>query len=191
MKEKVRKIFNYISIFVVATLVLPVSVFASPKASPNQAESATIPAVQLVKVVSVQSMQSVVLPASSVTKIASCSVKNIVSLDWVQGAGAINLNEPASCFAITPAHLPAPFSLSVTSAHPAGAIVVARRVDMFNTPALASQPLGSGSALPIMVFTAFGILAFEQKKSFRKNGLPLLVNIKKNLTVYELRVLRC
>jgi hypothetical protein len=191
LKEKVKKIFNYISIFVATTLVLPVSVFASPKASPNQAESATVSAVQLVKVISVQPTQSVVLPASSVTKIAPCSVKNIVSPNWVQGAGAINLNQPASCFAITPAHLPAPFSLSVTSAHPVGTIVVARRVDMFNTPALASQPLSSGSALPIMVFTAFDILAFEQKKSFNKIGISVSEGFKKILTVYQLQVIRC
>lgn len=186
-----RKIFKFISVSVLISLVLPAGVFASPKGPEGRGDTAAAPTVQLVKVISVQTAQSVVLPVSSAIKIASCYVKNMAGSNWVQDAGAINLNQPASCFALTPEHLPEPFSLSVTSAHPAGTIIVTRRVDIFNTPVLASQPLGTGSALPIMVFTVFGILAFEQKKSLRKNKISLPVNIKKILTVYELRVLRC
>jgi hypothetical protein len=166
-------------------------VFASPKNVPSPAETATVSAVQLVNVVTVTSTQTIVTQPSLVFKSTACSAGTAAGGDLVQGAGAINLNQPASCFSLSSVQLAAAASLAVVAIHSAVKIVVASHVDILALPSLIPQPFSQSGALPIMVFAAFGVLVFEEKKAFQKIIISFSQGFKKILTIYQLQVIRC
>lgn len=186
-----RKFLRITSFLIIASLAVPAGVFALPKNVQSSAKTAAVSAIQLVKVVAALPAQTVVPQAQSASAVTACSVKIAANANLVQNAGAVNLNQPASCFSLAPAQLAAAASLAVAQLLLAATVVVVNHSSFFETPFFAPSPLGPGSALPALVFAALTVILFEERKSIQKAATRLLGNFIQSLTLHQLRVLRC
>jgi hypothetical protein len=190
-RKKLKRFSKIISLFILLSLILPVGVFAREKGLFEQPKQLKAPSVQAVKVISLTPTASVVPQANNRQSSTSCSLSSNLPSNLLQNAGAINLNQPASCFTLAHAQLTAVAKLFVVAPPALAAIVVVAHDYIFQTPTLAPQPMATTSSLPIAIFVALVIFVFEDNKFFKKIGIIASESFKKSLTVYELQVIRC
>lgn len=186
-----QKIWKILTVFIVLSLALPGGIFASiqnPQASDPQA---TVAAMQLVRVVSVQPSQTVVAEGLASYKNSACSLNPSASSNLLQKAESFNLNQPASCFVLAayrPAALP---ELTVTFARQTAAVVVSSHNSIAEDPSFQPLPLSKDSALPILVFTALGVILYEKKKAVKSLVFRVFVNLNSRIILNRFMVLRC
>jgi hypothetical protein len=185
----VKRIWEIITFFIIVSLVLPVGVFAAPITGPSRASAPVAVTPQIVKVVAAIPRQTV-LPQSSA--VSACSSAASVSEGLVQNFGAVNLNQPASCFKLVPASkfaaLPA---LAVVSMRQAAVVVLQNQNRISKSPLLAPEPQTRDMALPVLVFAASALVVFEEKKSVQKAAVRLSEYFIQSLTLHQLGILRC
>ena len=109
----------------------------------------------------------------------------------INNAGAINLNQPASCFSFVPARVEAPSSLAVVLMHQFATVVAPSQNRVAELPSFMPKPAVQDTALPSLVFIASAAVVFEQRKSIQKTAARFLGNIAQGLTLHQLGVLRC
>lgn len=186
-----NRISRIILLFIGFSLVLPTGVFASPVSSKSTPQPALSASAQLVKVVTIAPTQTVSVAARATSGQTSCAAA-VQKDDLVQDAGAINFNQPSSCFSLVPARpAAAAAELSVVPLRQAVKIVVENHLNISEIPSLTPPPLSRSNALPAIGFAAIGALAVEYKKYFRKSSVAVQAVIKSTLTVYQLQIMRC
>jgi hypothetical protein len=185
----VQRIWKIFSFFIIFSLVVPAGVFAGSLSVPDPAPKSAVAATQIIRVASVNPKQTVI-PQSSLA--SRCSAAISASASLVQNFGAINLNQPASCFKLVRdpklAALPA---LTVVAMHPFARIIVSNQNRIAESPLFVPISAGQNAALPVLVFAAASVILFEEKKSIQKAAIRLSKRIIQSLNIHQLGVLRC
>ena len=166
--------------------------------SKNQASDNSISVTKTIPVVTAKPDQIVIAatPAGGKNILASsCQISAQATGVLLQGSFAVNLNQPASCFSLTPAHLAvsaAPLAvLPLAQAQPK--VVVLVTPPMFSSPDFSTTPASPFvPVLPLAVY-GFAILAFSKRRSLKQSFLKLTNNSQGELplTLHQLMMLRC
>ena len=190
-QEKVKQIWNIISVFVITLLAVPTGVFAAPQSFLYDSAGAGIPMAQVVKVVRVQTRQKVAFRQAAAVQSASCLFQNSAAANLVQSGGTVNLNQPASCFTLIPAKASAQSELAVAVIKPLETIVLPSQNRISQLPVFAPGQTTQNAALPVLIFIVSAAVLTEQKKGILKFANKRSVNIARALTIHQLGVLRC
>jgi hypothetical protein len=186
----VHKTFKFFLFLIIFSQVLPVGVFASPKAAQTTMKSVAL-SPQLVKVTVIKPAQTITTGQVAAAATASCVASKTLEANLVQGNGGINLNQPASCFSLSQGHVVASGPLIVVSAKPLATIIVVNHSAVFESPYFMPQPYAKEGALPVLAFAASALFIFEERKKVKNISFALFESPKKLLTVYQLQVIRC
>jgi len=185
----VKFFLKILSFFIITSLATPVGVFAGTLSVLSPLPKPAVAAPQIVAVMAVTPKQTVILKSPVAS---SCSAIPLMAANLVQNFGAINLNQPASCFNLVSAPKPAvPPALAVVPIHPLAKIIVPSRNRITELPSLVPGPAEQNSAVPVLVFVASSVILFEEKKSVQKAAIWLSKRIIKSLNIHQLGILRC
>jgi hypothetical protein len=187
----VQKIWKILLVFVIFALALPTGIFASVKNAQNSGAQTPAKAVQLVRVVSLKVGQTVASQSSVALKTEGCSLNAPAPANSLQNAESVGLNQPASCFGLALAKPVTQPKLTVAIIRQLATVIVPSSNRILGYPSFVPTPAARDSALPSLVFAAFGIILFEEKKIIQKLATRLLKNIAQSLTLHQLGVLRC
>jgi hypothetical protein len=189
----VQKIWKLTSGFIIASLAMPMGVFALPQnvqSAAGQQPAAAV--VQTVKVAAFLPNQAVVPQQSNTAaQIPACVTRAVASNDLLQNTGVVNLNQPALCFSLALGKVAAVPSLAVVLMRQTAKVILPSQNRVAGSPSLASKSPAQDTALPSLIFIVSAAVIFEQRKHAKKPAVRFLKNISRSLTLYQLGILRC